>query len=348
MRRTNRRWGLNSTLFATDPWPVIRRAIRGSKANRAAQTAAIAFLGQAKAYYRGAADAALAEAKPVLLYYCFLNLAKALVLARQTRTQFTRAAHGLSEQLQPGGRELLDAYLDAFESSPTKDNVFDLFWRTLGGTGVQTKQTHRLVRLLPQVVPGHRLWAAGAGTDERFVSLEKVQLLENRSARGVWAQLHLQSGDLSRLGMARKDVLLDSGLAAGWREVQAPTGMIFFEPQRPTTFTSRAADNVMDAIAVIEPHLWTTVLDNPPYRKHYLYMCPPSEVSSRMPQLCSIYAIAYYLGSITRYRPHHFAAIIDGEYGPFVEAFLNDQPTQFLFLIASEFAQREVTRAALA
>ena len=124
--------------------------------------------------------------------------------------------------------------------------------------------------------------------------------------------------------------------------------MVCFEPVTPTSFSSRAADNVMDAINTIAPNLWTTVRNDKPYRAYYLYLCPGSEVASRMPQLCSIYAIAYYLGSITRYRPHHFTSIIDGPFGPFVEAFLGDQPTQFLYLLASEFTQREVTRAALA
>jgi len=59
------------------------------------------------------------------------------------------------------------------------------------------------------------------------------------------------------------------------------------------------------------------------------------------------YAITYYLGSITRYRPHHFDSILEGSFGPLVEAFLNDQPAQFRYLTASKFARREVTRAAL-
>jgi hypothetical protein len=42
-----------------------------------------------------------------------------------------------------------------------------------------------------------------------------------------------------------------------------------------------------------------------------------------------------------------FDKILDGPYGPAVQGFLNDQPNQFLFLMASEFAQREVVKPAL-
>ena len=43
-----------------------------------------------------------------------------------------------------------------------------------------------------------------------------------------------------------------------------------------------------------------------------------------LPQILSIYAITFYLSSIVRYRPHHFDLILDGAFGPFIEAFLND------------------------
>jgi len=55
----------------------------------------------------------------------------------------------------------------------------------------------------------------------------------------------------------------------------------------------------------------------------------------------------FYLSSITRYRPHQFDRILEQRYGPFIQAFLNDQPQQFLFLMSSLFSKRDVTKAAL-
>src|ERR671924_350294 len=59
-----------------------------------------------------------------------------------------------------------------------------------------------------------------------------------------------------------------------------------------------------------------------------------------VPQLLSIYAITFYLGSITRYRPHHFDRMISGPYGPRIQDFVTGQPLQFLYLMASEFAKQ--------
>ena len=89
------------------------------------------------------------------------------------------------------------------------------------------------------------------------------------------------------------------------------------------------------------------MLSQRPYRQYYLYPSPAAQHGQVLPQILSIYAITFYLGSIVRYRPHHFDEILKGDFGPFIETFLNDQPTQFLYLMASEFAQREVTRAAI-
>lgn len=97
----------------------------------------------------------------------------------------------------------------------------------------------------------------------------------------------------------------------------------------------------------LRPLLWEAVSSSPPYRRYYLYHCPTAEATLVLPQLASIYATMYFLSSITRYRPHHFHRLLDGAYGPFIESFLNDQPQQFLFLMASSFNERDVTKAAL-
>jgi hypothetical protein len=61
----------------------------------------------------------------------------------------------------------------------------------------------------------------------------------------------------------------------------------------------------------------------------------------------SIYAITFYLGSITRYRPHHFDTIVQGSLGHVIEEFVSGQPLQFIYLIASEFAEQEVTKPSI-
>jgi hypothetical protein len=76
-------------------------------------------------------------------------------------------------------------------------------------------------------------------------------------------------------------------------------------------------------------------------------LCPAAEQPARLSQILSTYAITYYLGSITRYRPHHYDAITKSTFGPRIQDFVTGQPLQFLYLMASEFARQDVTKPSI-
>jgi hypothetical protein len=111
---------LQSLLFSLDPWAMIDQAIKTS-CPKLAQAEAIACLTQARDFYSAAVDSQRIAAKPLTLYYCFMNLVKAFCLTRGTRISFDKAQHGLAEKLRaPLGRELIDAFLMAHVSPNRK------------------------------------------------------------------------------------------------------------------------------------------------------------------------------------------------------------------------------------
>jgi hypothetical protein len=129
-----------------------------------AQDEGLALLEQAQDYYRAATTAAVAAAKPVVLYYSYLNTAKAFLLHRGRRVSYEKAFHGLAERVGPGGRELLDAYLEAYPSQVGTANVFDDLLTELSGAGLTANRKFDLPRVMPQIVPGHRLWVAASAS----------------------------------------------------------------------------------------------------------------------------------------------------------------------------------------
>jgi putative heme iron utilization protein len=54
-----------------------------------------------------------------------------------------------------------------------------------------------------------------------------------------------------------------------------------------------------------------------------------------------------YLSSLTRYRPEKIESLISEKYGAYLQEIVTNLPNQFLYLMASEFALQEVTRAAI-
>jgi hypothetical protein len=72
-----------------------------------------------------------------------------------------------------------------------------------------------------------------------------------------------------------------------------------------------------------------------------------SPVDRRIPSLLGAYLFAYYLGSVTRYRPFDFENIKDSQYGMFVAEFIETQGQQFWYQMATEFLEQNVSLPAV-
>lgn len=344
---------LQSLLFSLDPWAIIDLSIKSSCPANALKEA-LACMAQAKDFYDSAIESGRFSAKPLSLYYCLMNLVKAFCLTRGTRSTFDKAQHGLSETLrQPGNKELTDAYLKAFPSPSSRGELqnFSEFMNALSGSQLSGQQDLDLPFLLPQIVSGHRLWSVAATKRERFVALHEIRPMCNKTTKEMWLNLYFVADDIFRARINRKDLLSQAGLTGKVDEVSCSEPsregrrLICFQQVQPAiSSTAKLANHLQTLFDGFKQNLWTTVLAVPPYRQYYVYLRPPAEASQVVHQLLSIYAIAYYLGSITRYRPHHFPLITDSAFGPMVQDYIASTPLQFLYLMASEFARRDIAR----
>lgn len=347
--RTTRRYGIQSRIFATNPWAIIRGAIN-KRCPAPAKEQALAFRDQAEDYFNAAKNAGLLAAKPVLLYYCLLNLAKTYVLTVGQQGSYGSAYHGLKERLPQGGQELADSYLEAVPTGQNV-NIFDDLLAAISGTGLQANTQFQLANLMPQILQGHRLWAAASDESERFIALDRISVRQNSAEKQIWLQLEVFEDDLTRLGISHANLLSDGRLAASFSEVKGvernDRKVLFFQQNNPTVYTHRPSDKLQELVDRISPYVWENVLSIPPYRKHYVYLSPQAEHNFVLPQVLSIYAVFYYFGSVTRYKPEKFARLIRGDYGAQIEEVVNNLPNQFIYLMASYFQKQEVTRAAI-
>jgi hypothetical protein len=131
-----------------------------------------------------------------------------------------------------------------------------------------------------------------------------------------------------------------------------PTGrdqtLMCLEQINPVRYTGRPTDAVTDLVQFARPRLWRIVSAVPGagYRRYYIHLTPPSE-THRVSQVESLWLLAYYLGSVVRYRPHRFSQLLRGEYGAFLVEFIASQSEQMLYLLASEMCQREIAPPAI-
>lgn len=347
---------LQSLLFSLDPWAIIDLAIK-NKCSLSAKDEALACIRQARDFYESATEVGRVSAKPLSLYYCLMNLVKAFCLTRGTQSTFDKAQHGLCETLRsPGNKELIDAYLKAFPSPNHRGDLqnFSEFMFALCGHHLPSQQEFDLPVLLPQILPGHRLWSVASNKRERFVSIHDIRPMHNKSSREMWLNLLFIADDMSRVGVTRRDFLAQSCITGQVVEVACNETdsegrkLLCFQQLLPIVSQStKYANSLQVLFDMFKPVLWTTVASIPPYRQYYVYLRPSAEAGQVVHQLLSIYALAYYLGSITRYRPHHFPLITDSSFGPMIQDFISGAPFQFLYLIASEFSRRDIARPSI-
>lgn len=347
-RPGRRHRGLQSLLFALDPWAIIRQTVENECSPRLRRAEALATLEQAEDFFAMGTERGAEAAQPLALYYSYMNLVKTFCLTKGSRATFDQAQHGLRERLR-GQRELVDAYLQADPRSVVKAQNFAELLFALSGTSLTASTNYDLPALLPQILPGHRLWAQATQKVERFIAVHDLQFWHDTVTRSLWLRIYLLGEDLSRLNVSHRRALTESGLASEFQEVQSDrAGQICLEQITPQSCPNNyPADDLHNVVAIVRPNLWMTVTSIPPYRRYYVYLCPSAEVVHKLPQLLSIYAMTFYLGSITRYRPHHFDALLAGPFGPRVRDFVTGQPLQFLYLMASEMAQRDVAKPSI-
>lgn len=348
--RDKRRWGLYDALFAMRPWPVMEAAVRARVDDDGLRAEALAFLEQAQDFYI-AATVRLA-ANPLLLYYAFLNMGKALLLTLGYPSSLERAAHGLSDRTTAGGTELDDSSV-VVQSYSNRVNVYAELIERLGYARPSDNDAYPVRQLLPQVVIGHRIWReADTSNAERFIGLTEVEIVKAAATKELWLRLYVENGDLKRYGITRKRLLEQGHLDGNFREVGLEgTGregdLVCFEQEQTLTYSGRPSDKVMDLVTPMRLVLWRIVTTTPPggYRKYYVHLSEPGEC--RLPQIASLWVLFFYFGSIVRYRPHLFDSVTASRYGAFVTEFIGAQAEQLLYLLASEMCSREIARPAI-
>ncbi|KRF44605.1 hypothetical protein ASH01_11475 [Terrabacter sp. Soil811] len=352
MRRTSRRWGIHSMLYAADPWAVIGGAVGEQVAHPAERDAAKSFVRQAREYFTAAERANTIETRPLLYYYSFLNLGKALSIARGRSGMVGKVSHGVGA-VDPRGHTppVAELVIQASAANGSKMSAVDELHHALEGAPVRAAN-YPVRDVIAQSVVAHRMWreAFAQTRVERFITVEGVRLFHDPSANQIWSRIYVRRDTLRARQRNVSETLLESTLATDFRAVADPdpeisSALHVFEQIDPTTYTGRASDVVMDVVGLLRTKLWQTVLATKPYRGYYLYLSPAGDM--RMPQWLSIYSTLFWLGSLTRYQPVELLDVLDGTYGPFFREFLETQPTQLLYVLASEFKKQDVTKAAI-
>jgi len=340
------RWALQRRLYVRDPWATLFEAVYRATIPKARIDEALSYLDQAEEYYKAGTQAGgRMSVKPLLLYYSILNLSKCMIAARRSTLDLSHAQHGLTAT-RPHQRAILGDEI-GIRTAANRVNIFGELMTILDGT-VPSLRNLQVRHLLPQILPGHRLWAYASNRKEQFIHV-KPRAFHDPARNEAWLSIYIDRGELAYMGLGVERCIESAGLPGRWEQVQDPEegASIVLEQQGGTAYRGRPLDCATDLFRSIRSVLWSVVTTTDPHRKFYLN-CDSGLGSHRLPQWASVYMLFYYLSDLTRYRPVHFSRFLESKYGPQVESFLDECPSQFLFLMASELLEREVAPADLA
>lgn len=331
-------------LFVNDPWELMAEAIARAVAPGKARDIAQSFRRQAEDYFRAATTGRELAVRPVLLYYAFLNLSKAYGIAKGNALLAGTAHHGINSVSMP---KRIPKSLIRF-ATRAGTLVFQELLKLLQGNVALLSSPLHLGHLLPQILPGHRLWCYATKRAERFLTIENFDVLHSPAIKRVWLNLYLNKNDLERINISEARVLSQADL--GDFQVAADyssNDLLCYQQRNPDVYMADPAEALDEIIRRNRNKIWETVKTASPYRKPYIYCSPPSEQRSRLPQMLSIYLFMFFLGSVTRYSPGDFEDLLESKYGPFFDTFISESPTQFLYLMASDILAREVSKPAI-
>ena len=340
------RWALQRRLYVRDPWATLFEAVYRSTIPRSRIDEALSYLDQAEEYYKaGTQVGGRMSVKPLLLYYSILNLSKCMIAARNPSLDLSHAQHGLTAT-RPHPRAILGDEV-GIRTAANRVNIFSELMTILDGR-VPTLRNLQVRHLLPQILPGHRLWAYASSRKEQFINVNP-RAFHDPARNRAWLSIYIERGELAYMGLGVEKCIEASGLPGTWEQVQDPveSKLIVLEQQAETAYKGRPLDCVTDLFRSIRPALWSVVTTTGSHRKFYLN-CDSGLGGHRLPQWASVYVLFFYLSDLTRYRPVHFDRFLESKYGPQIESFLDECPSQFLFLMASELLEREVAPADLA
>lgn len=306
---------------------------------------ALAYLDQARSFYY-AAKTASRDTAPLLWYYCFLNLAKTLLVRDDPVDDLASATHGIADPAEnkDGYLSLNKQTISAWGDLKDRNNRYQVFpnlCRVLGTPLSAGKNSISVMSLLRQVLGIHRAFIKAFDEDSHFVKLRAPEFHEHCPARcggHLWMRFFLLKEDFNQTVVfdAFRLQLQPFFEAVTPGEPGEQLHAHCFESQH-IAFTRYSADELPPLRDAIRPKIRTLVLP-----RGYLYYLM-FERENVLPQAAVIYAIMFYLGSIVRYRPYDFDKLVMKKYRWVIDEFQQVAPKQFTILMINCLTRSEIS-----
>ena len=298
------------------------------------------YVQQASEFYDAASNAKPNTA-PLLYYYSFLNLAKALCELHSPRLHRRQEcyAHGLAWRPDPRNVVRIDKETVTVRGR----GIWHLLWESLMHAPCPAANPTKLSVLqlfsqCPEIgVEFHTLY----GEPKTRVYLEKIEAIYDKAAHEVWLKFSITPERIRGTGMSAPALLAQiSGARTTYVEVVASgEGLRTFQSAAPAKLRGRETpySALRNDILSLNP---ITHLGDGIELEYSLALQKRWPV--RMPQLMASYTILFWLGSLVRYDPHSVHDLMDSPDWILIEGFMTQSRVWLLELFRWALYQQEI------
>jgi hypothetical protein len=307
------------TVLTNSPWTFVALWLRRNRKQQA-----LFYWEQAREFHKASVGLPLRSA-PLLLYYCFMNATKALLVAKNVSFN---EKHGVSAH-----PKVVLGVKRTFAGEGIKiqrDGILPSLSQYYGEA--ETSKTHTLQELFFNMVFIHRTYCLTYSTQkEMFLPLANCGYVYDTRTKEVFFKADIEKNFPLNRAIKNLPATFVRAPAIGDRAIRNVATLTWRKPGRPTAANIQDLINFNRALRQGELHyingaetLW------------YLKTAPvgPSKLKRQLPTL--ILAAMHRLSEICRYQPLQLELLLAGQKNWLLSEFIEMSPSQFLDEIASE------------
>jgi hypothetical protein len=299
------------------------------------------YVEQAFQFYE-AAKGTKPTTAPLIYYYSFLNLAKALCELRHPQFHERMECYGHGLSWRPNPRRIVNPATE--KVSIVKRGVWHVLWESVTRAPFPVAGPARLAikdlfSYCPEIgVESNR----SLGISTKLVDLEKADVFFDKKTLETWLRFSVPRWDLNNLKLSAPGLLAQIGTTrSGYIEVKSnsPELRTF---QSATPMRLKSNENAREGLQgdILGLNVFTHLGRGGNLR----YFLPVQKrLPFRMPQIIVSYTILFWLGSLVRYDPHSVSALMDSPYWMLVDGFMSQSRVWLLELFEWAFYQAETT-----
>lgn len=296
------------------------------KRNGKAMETFLSSLHEQAMYFYKAAEQAPLRSQPLLYYYSFLNLAKIFLSLTEGLDSTKEYQHGIRTKVDSNTTlDTATVDIQSLYNSPSISVAHKLM--TLFGDNVMptTLTTISIKDCLGSCVGVHRTYCETYGVDESFFRLADSSCFQHGLEFGLMSEVrHCTTNKMGDLIARGYDVRKDGDKYVFKESINLPD----------YTIRKQAWLDLSDQFK--GKGVWSYT-DGGEYR---MYIASSRRVEMSSPTI--IYAIMFFLGSITRYNPYFFDTLMNEKEQWLISEFLKTQPKQFLYFMTSAIVGKPV------